>query len=81
MNSASQTMTTSWDALGHAIVSTLAIGSVSILLLVVTLMLLGQLKGYQVRKELVEDQNVALGIVLGSVILGVAIVIAAVASA
>jgi len=65
----------------HAIVSTLAIGSVAIVLLIVTLVLIGKLKGYQVRKELVEDQNVALGIVVGSVVLGVAIVIAAVASA
>jgi len=65
----------------HALVSTVAIGSVAIVLLLVTLILLEKLKGYQVRKELVEDQNVALGIVVGSVILGVAIVIAAVASA
>ena len=65
----------------HAIVSTLAIGSVAIVLLIVTLVVLSKLKGFQVRKELVEDQNVALGIVMGAVILGVAIVIAAVASA
>ena len=76
-----QSVSSSWEPLIHAVVSTLTIGTVAILLLLVTLVLLEKLKGYQVRKELVEDQNVALGIVIGATILGVAIVIAAVALA
>jgi uncharacterized membrane protein YjfL (UPF0719 family) len=70
-----------WDQHLHAIVSTLTIGSTAVALLFLTLWLLQSLKGYQVRKELVEDQNVALGIVIGAVVLGVSIVIASVASA
>ena len=70
-----------WDQHLHAIVSTVTIGSVAVALLLLTLFLLDRLKGYQVKKELLEDQNVALGIVIGAVTLGVAIVIASVASA
>ena len=81
MTLVSQTNTASWDPLVHAVVSTVTIGAVAVALLIVTLVILGKLKGYEVKKELVEDQNVALGIVVGSVVIGVAIVIASVASA
>jgi uncharacterized membrane protein YjfL (UPF0719 family) len=70
-----------WEPHLHAIVSTVTIGSVAVALLLLTLFLLDRVKGYQVKKELLEDQNVALGIVIGSVTLGIAIVIASVASA
>jgi len=70
-----------WTEHLHALVSTVTIGSVAVALLLLSLWLMQHMKGFQVRKELVEDQNVALGIVIGAVVLGVAIVIASVASA
>ena len=39
--------------------------------------IMGKVAPFSIRKEIAEDQNTALGIVLGSVILGLAIIVAA----
>ena len=36
-----------------------------------------KLRRFQIRKEIEEDQNTALGIVIGSIMIGIAIIIAA----
>lgn len=61
------------------IVSVVLIGSVAIAMLVVSLRVLERVMPFSVRHELEEDHNIAAAIVMGSVIIGVAIVIAAVA--
>ena len=39
--------------------------------------IMGKVAPFSIRKEIAEDQNTALGIVLGPVILGLAIIVAA----
>jgi uncharacterized membrane protein YjfL (UPF0719 family) len=39
--------------------------------------IIGKVAGFSVRKEIEEDQNTALAVVIGSIILGIAIIIAA----
>lgn len=58
---------------------TLVIGSVAIFLLVITLWVLDKVSPFSLHKEIETDQNVALAIVMASVVIGVALVIAAVA--
>ena len=50
---------------------------VGIILFVASLWVIDKLTPFSVRKEIEEDQNVALGIVIGAVILGIAIILAA----
>ena len=48
-----------------------------ILILLITLFLMVRFAPFDVHKEMEEDQNVAVGIVMGAVLLGIAIIIAA----
>ncbi len=48
-----------------------------IVILLITLYLMVRFAPFNVHKEIEEDQNTAVGIVMGSVLLGIAIIIAA----
>jgi len=48
-----------------------------LLVFCVTFLIINKALPFSVRKELEEDQNIALAIVIGSVILGTALIIAA----
>ncbi|HVJ66644.1 MAG TPA: DUF350 domain-containing protein [Caulifigura sp.] len=48
-----------------------------IVILLITLYLMVRFAPFDVHKEMEEDQNTAVGIVMGSVLLGIAIIIAA----
>lgn len=61
------------------VVVTLVIGAVAIALLIATLLILDKILPYSVHKEIEEDQNTALAILMGSVVIGVSLVIGAVA--
>jgi len=61
-------------------ITTLAIGVIAIGLLIGTMLLLDKILPYSVNKEIEEDQNIALAILMGSVVIGVSLVIAAVAT-
>jgi hypothetical protein len=60
------------------ILSTLLYGVIGIVLCVASYFVFDRLIGLDLRRELVEDQNTALGIMLAGVFVGIAIVIAAV---
>ncbi len=64
---------TTW---GNLIIS-LVYGVVGMLLLIGGYYFYELITPYSLRKELVEDQNIALGIVVAAIILGMAIIIAA----
>ncbi len=59
-------------------VSTLIYGFIGIVLTVVSYFVFDRLLGLDLKRELVEDQNTALGIMLAGVFIGIAIVIGAV---
>lgn len=63
------------------IVSIVAVGAVSIIMLVIALRVIGKVLPFDVHHEIEEDHNTAAAIVMASVVIGVALVIAAVARA
>ena len=56
---------------------TLLYSGVGVVVFIIAFWLVGRLTPFSVRKEIEDDHNVALGIVLGSIIIGLAIIIAA----
>lgn len=65
------------SGLPELIVSTLAFSIVGILLFALAFWIIVKVAPFSVRKELEEDQNIALGIVIASVIIGIALIVSA----
>jgi len=63
------------DQLLEVLVTTLIFVFIGIVLFAVTYGILGLI--YPMKKEIEEDQNTALGIVIGSIMIGIALIIAA----
>ena len=63
------------DQLLEVLVTTLIFVFIGIVIFAVTYGILGMV--YPIKKEIEEDQNTALGIVIGSIMIGIAIIIAA----
>ena len=61
-----------------AIVSTVVYGLIGIVLCVTGYFAFDKIAGLSLKHELVEDQNVAIGIMLAGVFIGIALVVAAV---
>lgn len=59
------------------LVTSLVFTAIGCLLFAISIMLIVKLTPFSVRKEIEEDQNVAMGIIIGSMILGIAIILAA----
>jgi putative membrane protein len=66
------------DQLPKAILLTLAFGAVGIALFALAFWLITLVTPFSIKKEIEEDQNTALAVLIGSVIIGVAIIVAAV---
>jgi putative membrane protein len=60
-----------------ALVATLAYSVLGLVIFVASFLVMNALSPFSIRKEIEEDQNTALAIVIGSVILGLSIIIAA----
>ena len=65
------------SGLGELIVATLAFSILGILLFALAFWIIVKVAPFSVRKELEDDQNVALGIVIGAVIIGIALIVSA----
>ena len=65
------------DPLARLIITTLAFSIIGILLFALAFWIIVKAAPFSVRKELEEDQNVALAIVIASVIIGIALVVSA----
>ncbi len=63
------------DQLLETLVTTLIFVFIGVIIFAVTYGILGMI--YPIKKEIEEDQNSALGIVIGSIMIGIAIIIAA----
>jgi uncharacterized membrane protein YjfL (UPF0719 family) len=63
------------DQLLEVLVTTLLFVSIGLAFFAVAYFILGRM--FPIRKEIEEDQNVALGVVIGSIMIGIAIIIAA----
>ncbi len=63
------------DQLLEVLVATLIFVSIGLVFFVVAYGILSRI--FPIRKEIEEDQNTALGVVIGSIMIGIAIIIAA----
>jgi putative membrane protein len=69
-----------WITLLHGIIDTAIYCLLGIIMMGVGIVLVILLTPFSVKKEIEDDQNVSLGIIIGAVILGIAIIIAGVVS-
>ena len=65
------------DPLARLVITTLVFSIIGILLFALAFWIIVKSAPFSVRKELEEDQNVALGIVIASVIIGIALIVSA----
>ena len=66
------------DVSGSQVVATLLYGLIGIGLFAVSFLVFSKAMPFSVRKEIEEDQNTALGVIIGSFMIGLAIIVAAV---
>ena len=66
-----------WDRLAYNLTSTLIFTAVGLVFFAVAFVIISRVSPFSLRKEIEEDQNTALAIIIGSVILGIAIIVAA----
>ena len=65
------------SGLGELLIATLAFSILGILLFALAFWIIGKVTPFSVRKEIEEDQNTALAIVIGAVIIGIALIVSA----
>lgn len=70
-------MNINWEHLIQGLIATFVYSLVGVVMFAVGFVLIGLVAPFSLRKEIEEDQNVALGIMIGAVIIGLSIVIAA----
>jgi len=66
-----------WESLGFELLKTGIFAAAGLLIFAAAFYLICKVSPFSIRKELEEDQNTALGIVIGSFIIGIAIIIGA----
>jgi uncharacterized membrane protein YjfL (UPF0719 family) len=64
-----------WGRFFRNVISSLVFTSIGLVFFGLTFWIITKVTPFSVRKEIEEDQNTALGIVIGSVIVGIAIII------
>lgn len=65
------------DQLVNLVVTTLVFAIIGIILFALAFFIIVKVSPFSTRKEIEEDQNVALAILIGSVIIGIALIVAA----
>ena len=63
------------DSMVKTLVSALAFSALGILLFAVAFLIIVKVTPFSLRKEIEEDQNTALAIIIASVILGIALIV------
>jgi putative membrane protein len=66
-----------WNLHGHQVISTVVFSVVGLFLFGIFFATLPKVLPFSLKKEMEEDQNVALAIVIGSIVIAMAIIIAA----
>ncbi len=64
-----------FTALGHSLISTLAFSLVGVIVFGVAFWLMDKLAPFSLKKEIEEDENKALAMIMSSVVLGIALII------
>jgi putative membrane protein len=63
------------DAILNAILGSLIFSGIGILMFALAMWIVSKVLPFSLRKEIEEDQNTSLGIVLGSIIIGLAMIL------
>jgi putative membrane protein len=66
-----------WQQHGHQVVSTIIFSFIGMGMFGVFFLILPKLLPFSLKKEIEEDQNISLSILLGAIVIGMAIIIAA----
>jgi len=66
-----------WQLHGHQVVSALVFTAVGVGAFGLFFLVLPHLLPFNLKKEIEEDQNTSLGIIIGSIVIGIALIIAA----
>ena len=61
--------------LGEVVVTSVAFSAIGLLLFAAALWIMTKVAPFSIRKEIEEDHNVALGIILAGVLIGIAIIV------
>jgi len=64
-----------WQLHGDQVVSALVFSAIGMVAFALFFFLLPRVLPFSLRKEILEDENTALGIVIGAIVLGMAIII------
>ncbi|MBN1532575.1 MAG: DUF350 domain-containing protein [Spirochaetes bacterium] len=67
-----------WNTVLSGIIDTAIFSFVGIVMMAIGFLLICLISPFSIKKEIEDDQNTALGIIIGSVILGISIIIASV---
>ncbi|HJK93769.1 MAG TPA: DUF350 domain-containing protein [Polyangiaceae bacterium LLY-WYZ-15_(1-7)] len=70
-------MNIDWNTVGNAVLQSILFSVIGIVFFALAFWLMAKISPFSVRKEIEEDQNTALAVVMGSVILGIALIVAA----
>ena len=65
------------DSFVNAIVASVVFSIIGMVFFGIAFLIINKVAPFSIRKEIEEDQNTALGIVIGSVIIGVAMIVSA----
>jgi putative membrane protein len=66
-----------WNLHGHQVISTIVFSFIGLVMFGIFFAILPKLLPFSVKKEIEEDQNTSLGIIIGSILISMAIIIAA----
>jgi uncharacterized membrane protein YjfL (UPF0719 family) len=66
-----------WNLALHHLAQAILFGLVGIGMFLLALWLINRLSPFSAKKEIEQDQNVAFGIIVGSVLIGLALIVAA----
>jgi uncharacterized membrane protein YjfL (UPF0719 family) len=66
-----------WEDLQNVLVTTIIFVVLGLIVFALAFFFITVVTPFSVKKEIEEDQNVAVGVVIGSIIIGIAIIIAA----
>jgi uncharacterized membrane protein YjfL (UPF0719 family) len=67
----------SFSGLGHSIVASLIFVGIGVVVFLLAFLLITKITPFSIRKEIEDDQNTSLAIVIASVMIGLSIIIAA----
>ena len=66
-----------WHLHGNQVISTLVFSAIGMVTFALFFLILPHILPFSLKKEMEEDQNIALGIVIGSIVIAMALIIAA----